>query len=274
MMTSPTPPEQLLGTALQHYNAGRFAQAQALCLALLAQAPQHPAAHQLLAMLALQRQALTPARQHILQSLAPRPQHVPSLIIAGKIAQAAADLDGAIGYFDAATRYQPDLSEAHFHLGNSLSAMGRHQEAIQALRQAVALAPQAMEAVLNLGTALREQGDLPAARAAFAQAVQLRPEVAEGWFNLGLALQDLQQRDDAVEAFARALALRPDYADAALNLGVALQEARRMEAALEAYRTALRLQPQWFGRIAHALSAGSSGQLWLHGHQLEAALRS
>ncbi|MCI1006682.1 MULTISPECIES: tetratricopeptide repeat protein [unclassified Herbaspirillum] len=274
-MPAPSPsPDQLLAGALQHYNAGHFAQAEQASHAVLALAPQHPAAHQLLAMLALNRQALAQARQHILLSLAPRPQHVPSLLIAGRIALANADPEGAVACFEAAAHHQPDLSQAHFHLGTSLSALGRHAQAATALRQAVALAPQAMEAVLNLGSALRELGDLAAARTAFTQACRLRADLAEPWFNLGLTLQDLQETAAAVEAFARALQLRPDYADAALNLGVALQEVHRMDEALQAFRTALRLQPQWFGRIAHALTAGTSGRLWLHMRDLEAALRA
>ncbi|WP_343741878.1 tetratricopeptide repeat protein [Herbaspirillum huttiense] len=273
MSVSPAAPDQIMGAALQHYNAGRAGEAEQACHALLALVPQHPAAHQLLAMLALDRQALAQARQHILLSLTPRPQHVPSLLMAGRIAQAEGDPATAVQYFDAAARHQPGLSQAHFHLGTSLSALGRHAEAVAALRQAVALAPQAMEAVLNLGSALRELGELSAAREAFEQACRLRPEVAETWFNLGLTLQDMKEGAAAVDAFARALQLRPGYADAALNLGVALQEIHRMDDALQAFRTALRLQPQWFGRIAHALAAGKSGRLWLHVRDLEAALR-
>ncbi len=269
---SATAPEQILAAALQHYNAGRFAEAEQASHALLALAPQHPAAHQLLAMLALNRQALPQARQHILLSLAPRPQHVPSLLIAGRIALAENDPASAVPCFEAAARYQPELSQAHFHLGTTLSALGRHAEAVPPLRQAITLTPQAMEAVLNLGSALRELGELTAARDAFAQASRLRPDAVETWFNLGLVLQDLKEGTAAIDAFARALQLRPDYADAAINLGVALQEAHRMDEALQAFRTALSLQPHWFGRIAHALTAGSSGRLWLHVRDIKAAL--
>ncbi|MBV8625811.1 MAG: tetratricopeptide repeat protein, partial [Herbaspirillum sp.] len=149
MTNAPPMPEQILAVALHSYNAGRLAEAEQACQHLLALLPQHPAAHQLLAMLALQREQLAQARQHILHSLAPRPDHVPSLIIAGKIATTEGDAATALAYFDSAARHQPGMSQAHFHRGNSLSALGRHQEAIQALKQAVALAPDAMEAVLN-----------------------------------------------------------------------------------------------------------------------------
>lgn len=329
-----------MATALQSYNAGRFADAEQACRQLLLHAPRHPAVHQLLAVLALNDQRIAVAHQHIVLSLAERPRHGPSLLIAGKVARAegdpataaqyfaaaavampdageadylhaemllesappdaiavlrrllarqprhapawcllglalrkSEDLAGAVEAFRTATLCEPGMSKAHFHLANALSAQGHVIEAIAVLRHAATLAPEAMEIALNLGTALRENGELPAAREAFEKAVSLRPNFAEGWFNLGLARQDLHDCRGAAEAFGEALRLRPDYADAALNLGVALQEDRRVEEALAAYRTAVALQPAFFGRAAHALTAGSSGQLWLHGAQLRQALR-
>ena len=329
-----------MASALQSYNAGRFAEAEQACRQLLVHAPRHPAVHQLLAVLALNGQHIAAARRHIVQSLDERPRHGPALLIAGKIARAEGDLATAAQYFEAASSAMPDAGEAdyllaetllepappkaipvlrrllgrqprhaqawcllglalrknddlpgaleafrtaalcepgmgkaHFHIANTLSAQGRTEEAIGVLRHAAVLAPHAMEIALNLGTALRENGELPAAQDAFEKAVSLRPSFAEGWFNLGLARQDLHDCRGAADAFGEALRLRPDYADAALNLGVALQEDRRMEEALAAYRVAVRLQPTFFGRIAHAMTAGSTGQLWLSSAHLKRALQ-
>lgn len=333
-----------MAAALQSYNSGHFVQAEQACRHLLEHAPRHPAVHQLLAVLALTDQRLTAARLHILQSLNERPQHGPTLLIAGKIARAEGDLATAARYFEAASaampgadeadyrlaetlleldapsantstiavlrrllshhprharawcllgqalrknddveaaleafrtaaRCAPDMSKAHFHIATTLSAQGRTGEAIAVFRHAAALAPDVMEIALNLGSALREHGELAAACKAFEDAIALQPAFAEGWFNLGLARQDLHDFQGAAAAFEEALRRRPDYADAALNLGIALQEARRMEDALAAYRVALRLQPALFGRIAHAMTAGSTGQLCLSGAHLKRLLR-
>lgn len=341
MTIAPAALEQIMASALQSYNAGRFAEAEQACRQLLVHVPRHPAVHQLLAVLALNGQHIAAARQHILQSLEERPRHGPTLLIAGKIARTDNDPTTAARYFEAASaampgageaeyfhaetllelatpaaaiavlhrlldrhpqhvqawcllglalrksddlpaaldafrtaaRHAPGMSKAHFHIANTLSAQRRLEEAIAVFRHAATLAPEAMEIALNLGTALRENGELPAARDAFETAVALQPSFAEGWFNLGLARQDLHDCKGAADAFGEALRLRPDYADAALNLGVALQEARRMEDALDAYRVAIRLQPALFGRIAHAMTAGSTGQLWLSSAHLKRALR-
>ena len=273
MTTSPPALEQIMAAALHCYNTGRFNEAEAACHSLLTHVPRHPAVHQLMALLTLRDQRLDMARKHIVQSLTERPQHGPSLLIAGKIARAENDAGTAARYFEAAAASMPDSSEAYFHLANTLAAQGLHVEAIKHYRQAQTLAPEAMEIALNLGTALRDSGDLEAARECFEKAVVLVPDFAQGWFNLGLTRQDLHDRDGAVAAFRTALTLRPDYADAALNLGVALQEARRMEDALDAYRLAVRLRPENFGRIAHAMTADSTGQLWLSTAQLKHALQ-
>jgi tetratricopeptide (TPR) repeat protein len=342
MTSAPAALEQIMAAALQSYTSGHFAQAAQGCRQLLVHAPRHPAVHQLLAVLALTDQRLAAARQHIIQSLNERPQHGPTLLIAGKIARAEGDLATAAHYLDAASaampgtdeadywlaetlleldapsantiavlrrllshharharawwllgqalrknddveaaleafrtaaQCAPDMSKAHFHIATTLSAQGRTGEAIAVFRHAAALAPDVMEIALNLGSALREHGELAAACKAFEDAIALQPAFAEGWFNLGLARQDLHDFQGAAAAFEEALRRRPDYADAALNLGIALQEARRMEDALAAYRVALRLQPALFGRIAHAMTAGSTGQICLSGAHLKRVLR-
>ncbi|WP_058895309.1 hypothetical protein [Herbaspirillum rubrisubalbicans] len=58
MLPLPASADRILAATLQHYNAGRFPEAEQASRALLALVPQHPAAHQLLVMLALNRQDL------------------------------------------------------------------------------------------------------------------------------------------------------------------------------------------------------------------------
>ena len=205
--------------------------------------------------------------------LSRQPRHAQAWCLLGLALRKNHDLPGALEAFRTAVLCEPDMSKAHFHIANILSAQGHTEEAISVLKHAATVAPEAMEIALNLGTALRENGELAAARDAFEKAVSLRPSFAEGWFNLGLARQDLRDCRGAADAFGEALRLRPDYADAALNLGVVLQEDRRMEEALAAYRVAVRLQPELFGRIAHAMTAGSTGRLWLSSAHLKHALQ-
>lgn len=264
--------EQAMAEALRSFNAGRAAESEAACRRLLLQDPRNPAVHQLLAVLSMSRQDPAAARSHVIQSLAGRPQHGPTLLLAGKIARAAADFTTAMHFFERAATFMPDAAEAHFYLATAMYAQGLAEESIPVFRRACALEPSVMETVFNLGLALFKTGRAEEARRAFEQAIAIDPAFADAWFNLGLAHQDLGDLEGAAAAFRAALKQRPDYAEAAVNLGIVLQDARRMDDAMQAYRTAIRLRPGAFGQIAHALTGGSTGQLWLSADHLRRAL--
>src|SRR5205085_2188425 len=76
--------EQALAQAIALYNAGSKDDAQRLCKRLLQQAPAHPAVHQLLAVLSLDRGDPAAASEHIDHSLRARPDHAPSQRIAAQ----------------------------------------------------------------------------------------------------------------------------------------------------------------------------------------------
>jgi tetratricopeptide (TPR) repeat protein len=101
------------------------------------------------------------------------------------------------------------------------------------------------------------------ARAALACAVSLAPDVAAAWFALGLTCQDLSDEAGAASAYQAALRAQPDFAEAAVNCGIALQSLGDMAAARIAYRQAIHIRPDSFGRIAQAMTASSTGMLWL-----------
>ncbi len=125
------------------------------------------------------------------------------------------------------------------------------------------IAQQVARANLEFGLALQHAGQWEQARDALQRCVHLDSGQADAWFTLGLVQQDLRAWADAAKAFGQALALRPDFAEAAVNLGIVLQDSGAVDGAIHAYRTAYQLRPDTFGRIAHALTAGNHGRLWL-----------
>ena len=74
-------------------------------------------------------------------------------------------------------KLRQDLAEAHNDLGLALLANGRSADAIEELRQSVALKPEYAEAHYNLGLALREGRQDNAARAEFVRARRLNPRL-------------------------------------------------------------------------------------------------
>jgi tetratricopeptide (TPR) repeat protein len=102
-------------------------------------------------------------------------------------------------------------------LGAAYNALGKHQDAIPPLRQAIRSLPNDVEASIELGIALDGAGLTQEAIAAFQMALQLGPESADARFRLGLAL--LKTGDvNAVEAEYHALQnLRSPLADKLLD---------------------------------------------------------
>jgi tetratricopeptide (TPR) repeat protein len=174
----------------------------------------------------------------------------------------ADQLPAALIAFTRAARAAPSPA-TQLRRGAVLQSLGRPADAAEAFRAALALAPDNVDAALKLGLCLRQAGDLAGAGAALERAVALDPARAPSWFALGLARQDGRDFAGAVAAYRRALALRPELAEAAVNLGIALQQSGDLAAAKAAYAEALRLRGDSFGRIAQALAAAPTGEVWL-----------
>jgi tetratricopeptide (TPR) repeat protein len=228
-----------LAAALEFVNIGDLSAAERACTNLLQAAADDPAVLQLQATIALRRHAPQAALGAIERSLAARPQHIPSLLVA---AQAA--------------RQMGAFAQAEVFLAATMPAEV-DPKAIHARFPGVAVEWQA------LGMALRTAGSMAPAKAALRHAVDLAPGLAGAWFALGLTCQDLADEPGAAAAYAAALAARPDFAEAAVNLGIAQQRLGDMAAAVAAYRHAIRVRPDSFARIAQAVTAASTGMLWL-----------
>ncbi len=270
--------ELALADALRRFNAGRLNEAEAICRELLAQIPKHPALQQLLAVLSLTRGDSAGAQSHVIQSLKARPEHGPTLLLAGKIALAQSDRSTAVHFFRRAALLMPDTSEAARLLGMTLLEIGspdaipvlqdllaRHGEdagawcllglarrryreadaAIEAFRRAIACDVNMAAAHFHLATELLSCDRLEEAIEVFRRAHELDPDALEIAFNLGLALHRDGQAAPARTAFERACRIAPAFADAWFNLGLACQDLGDSEAAIAAFREAVVQRPDY-----------------------------
>ncbi len=288
--------ESLFRTALSHVNSGNLTQAQAACDLLHQTQPQHPAVLQLQATIALRSGRPAEAWHLMRQAIKTQPDHVPALVLAGRSALATGLPDQATPLLRRAIAQAPDNPEPAFLLCHALlnrndpsldaaiaAAGEKHQRqsahwqslgvALQRARRPVAALTAFTHAAIadpvpagphfGRGLALRDLGRLQPAQAALRQAVVLDPTISEAWFSLGLTCQDLDDEAGAAAAFRSAMIYRPAFAEAAVNLGIALQRLGDMTAALEAYQTAVSIRADTFGRVAQAVTAASTGKLWL-----------
>jgi predicted O-linked N-acetylglucosamine transferase (SPINDLY family) len=183
------------------------------------------------------------AAQVYRQILAKVPDNADALHLLGVLSSQTGHLGAAIELIGRAIRINPAVAEFHSNLGESYRRAGDWERAIASFRRAIELNPNLAEAHNSLGIALREKGQPDAAIAAYEEAIRLRPEYAEAQNNLGNALSDKECPDAAIAAFNRALQIKPDYAEALSNLGNVLRQQGRMDEAIAACRSAIQLRP-------------------------------
>ncbi len=178
------------------------------------------------------------------------PGHHESLHLLGLIAQQQGDPAGAADLIARAIRLDPLAAHYRSNLATNLHALGRGDEAREALRVARVLRPRSAAIASNLGGLLTETRDWPQAISVLREAVALDPDLADAHYNLANALCASGAPEAALPVYARCLRLRPDSADTHFNLGCALARLGAVEAAADSYRRALRIDPRHAG--AHA----------------------
>jgi tetratricopeptide (TPR) repeat protein len=166
---------QLLASAIEHHNAGRWRPADELYERVVRiNRRNHEALHRW----ALLKQA---QQQH----------------------------HDALRLLDKAIHIKPNVAFAHCHRGYVLQDLGRRKEAVASLERAVRLQPDLVDAHIGLGTIHAELGDLASASASFDKAAALDPRAVEAMLNKGIMLEKHDRLDAAIEAFDRALRIAP-----------------------------------------------------------------
>lgn|GEM_PF-3089454 len=130
---------------------------------------------------------------------------------------------------------QIDSSNANHYsnYGAVLSALGRLDEAVNALKKAIELDPQNPEALSNLSALLQQLGRLDDAKSAIQTALEKRPDDPSAINNLGGILKDQGDFPGAEEAFAKALTLNGDLPEPHINLTNLLLQQGRIDEAID-----------------------------------------
>jgi len=282
------PSQEQLSSLLEHYQNGRFSDAEKLAKFITQEFPKHQFGWKVLGAVLQQTgrsvESLIPMQKSV--QLAPQDAEAHSnlgatLKEAGRLDEAEASykraialkpdyaeahsnlgatlrelgrLDESEASYTRAIALKPDYAEAHGNLGNTSLELGKLDEAEASYKQAIALKPDYAEAHSNLGATLKEVGRLDEAEASYKQAIALKPDYAEAHGNLGGMLQELGRLDEAEASYKRAIALKPDYAEAHGNLGVMLQELGRLDEAEASYKQAIALKPD-HAQAKHMLAA-------------------
>jgi tetratricopeptide (TPR) repeat protein len=240
--------ESAFANALAELRAGRIEGAEVLCDRILDSAPHDPAAHQLAATIALQRGRFDEAVRWAISSLALRPDHLPTLIIAARAARAAGDLAQARMWLERAGQLAPDRPEPAFLSCMTLIETG-DEKATSVIEDLLLRFPIFVDGWRDLGNTLSKAGQPEAAALAFEQAAKSSTHPLDH-ARLGAFLQTINRPREAVSSFRRALQAAPDLVEVRVALGACLRQIGDLPSARVELERASDIQPgngrAWF----------------------------
>jgi tetratricopeptide (TPR) repeat protein len=145
--------------------------------------------------------------------------------------------------------------------GDRALAAGQPAAAVDAFKQAQALAPDRRALKQKLATALALTGDVGAAVAMYQELLAQDPDFPEAHYSLGALFVGSGQPALAVEQFAAAVRADPGYLQARLQLAHTLRRTRAFGRALAAYQGALSVDPRLAeASLGYAVTLAEAGR--------------
>ena len=174
------------------------------------------------------------------------PRHTRILQNLGESLRRTGRPEEALDLYGSVVEIDPGYAPAHGAMGVVLLDMRRHDEAIDALKQAVALepdSPQAPGLYASMGKAARETGRIEMAAGYYERALQSDPRHTGALLGLALVRFRQQRHDEARPLLQTIIEIEPGHALAHANLGVALHHLGHKREAMESIDRALALDP-------------------------------
>jgi len=175
-----SPSKKLRDNLLDHYENGRFNEAEKLAISITKDFPKYKYAW----------------------------------FVLGAVLRATGRNSEAVDANQVVVELSPQDAATHSNLGVTLEELGRLEEAEASFNQAIMLKPSLATAHNNLGNTLKKLGRLDEAEASYNQAIALRSDYAEAYKNLGILFQELGRFEEALVRLKQAIALNPNYAEA------------------------------------------------------------
>jgi protein O-GlcNAc transferase len=240
----------LFRMAVEHHQAGRLSEAEAIYRQILAQNPNHPHSLHHLGAIAHQTDHNDAAVELMRRAIAVNPDDFAAHHNLGEVYRKTGRLQEAVACHRRSLALNPDFAQAHDHLGLTLLSLGEIAQARDCHARAAQLMPQDPEIQLNLGFASQLLGDLQQAEACYCRVLEINAGHVTACNNLGMIHQQQGRFGRAIDCYRRALALQPDNLEALNNVGYACQQDKRPDQAIAYLQQALRLKPDF----PHALN--------------------
>ena len=238
--------------AVEHFQQGRWHQAESLLAQVLARDPHNFSGLHVMGIVHVVQRRHDDAIDFLRRAVNVAPDHaLVNYNMAIALSGAGRD-EEALAYHASAVALSPDNQDAWVNYGKSLASLGRHAEALDCYDRALSLDPAHAAALSNRAVALAELDRNEEALAIFEQVLQVDPRYPAAWLNAANTLCRLDRHTQALDYYERALGLDPYNPDILSNKANALSKMRRHEEALSHYDRALQLAPHdpdlWFNK--------------------------
>jgi tetratricopeptide (TPR) repeat protein len=178
------------------------------------------------------------------------------------------DCEKAILSFEKAVESDANYAEAWAQSGFCHEKLGKHPEALEASKKAVALRPSA-ESYFNIGLASFYLKQYKEAVDGYRQSIKLDPyNSADAYYALGLVYRDWGKADEEIQAYKQAIKLRPDYTIAYERLGSRYLRSKKFAEAVEVFRQLSTMKP------GDAVAPNNMGEAYLELNKLPEAQES
>lgn len=157
--------------------------------------------------------------------------------------------DEALEAFKEATRLYPNQSAYDLQV-SALKRLGKNEEIIEALNKKIELFPPAnVSDYIDIGDAMMALGNIKIALEAYAEATRLAPEFSYVYSHKGDALHACGRSEEALEAYAQSIRLAPELASSHYMQGLIFHSLNREEEAVQSFGQAVTLHPQYLANI-------------------------
>jgi tetratricopeptide (TPR) repeat protein len=195
----------------------------------------------------------------------------------GRLFNVNEDYANALVCFDKAITIKADYHYAWNNRGNALSALGRHQEAIESYERAIAIKADKHKAWYNLWLALSALGRKEEEIESYERAIAIKADKHKAWNGRGNALSALGRHQEAIESYERAIAIKANYHYAWNGHGNALSALGRHQEAIESYERAIAIKNdkhQAWNNRGNALSALGRHQEAIESYERAIAIKN
>jgi len=174
------------------------------------------------------------------------PKSAPALVALADLHMRLDQVEEAIARYQAAVTLDGGNVAALSQWGTALARIGRADQGIEKLRQAMALEPNQLEVRSNLGSMLCGSEDPELRKEGLnllAETLQQHPDHASLRLNFAQALRANERFEEALAAFQRALELAPDNLRARFEYGLLCAQMGRFQDAADAFAQVVAADP-------------------------------